>query len=158
MANPYEGTSANRLVALINADNETSLVLGTDFTFGVPSAITGDPDNYNTKITLVAPEESEFVDTPIKYNRLPLSDVEDMFEGGISFNIEAFPFSIRENLPLLNAQLNLNLDEDEVEDTIYTEATDDGNYEITVADGSLAWVPASSLTFTGVPPVEDPEP
>ena len=158
MATPYIGTSEDRLVTLINDDNDSALVLGTDFTFGSPTAIVGDPDNYNTKLTLIAPEESEAVDTQIKYNRLPLSDVLDALEeGGDSFEIDAFPFSIRESLPLLNTQFGLELTEDEVEDTVYTEATGDGNYQITIADGSLAWIPASSMTFVGVPPVE-PEP
>lgn len=138
---PYNGASQERLLSLINAKNTPNLALGTDFTFGTITNYTDD-EGRNTRVTLIANPSSNYVDDEIFYTRLPLDIIGNLpIEERPKVIINALPFTIHEILPQINATLGLSLSTDEVLNSSYTD--EEPSYEITVVEGSLAWLPST---------------
>lgn len=145
---PYKGLSRNRLTDLLNEVNGRGRVEDVDFTYGIPTAVTG-PNGENTRVTTTpVPGTNYLGPVDVYYTRLPISVV-----GELPYNtveppvINAFPFWIRNILPEINRALGLDLIPDEVVNVQYTEPQD--SYTLTINNKSLAWTP-SSLTFKAI--------
>jgi len=121
---PYAGSSAERLTALINKDNNSEIREGVDFYFGVPEAYT-DTEGRNTQIVLTPIPGRPFnpVQKTVFYKRLELAALSRLPEGMVkTVRIEAVPFSIHEILGALNAALGVDLQPDEVADDTLRDA------------------------------------
>jgi hypothetical protein len=137
---PYGGLSNDRLTALINRDNQKTLVEGVDFTFGTPSDYS-DSQGRNTQVTITpVPGKKYKGPADLHYKRLPLLVLDDLSSGYIvKVQIPGLPFSIHGMLSAINTALGLNLIEDEVQDVEYTEKL--AEYPLRINQGiSLAWV------------------
>lgn len=137
---PYGGSSAQRLVDLINAANGSNLQEGVDFRFGALKAVDSG-EGFNTRVRLHRLSERYGSDVDIEYVRRPISDLEELPERWIvSPNVRA-PFRVHDVLHEFNNATGLDLLPHEVENTYYPEERDD--YRITITDSSLAWLPGS---------------
>ena len=136
---PYKGTSVNRLVALINAQLQVPLVLGTDFTFGKLGTVSA--AGYNTRIRL-KPVSGQYVEQDLYYTRLSLAAIGRLpVEERPPVVITQLPFTIHEVLDTINETLGLDLTPEEVFDTRFTTAQT--SYRLQVRSGaSVAWVPS----------------
>lgn len=135
---PYKGRSLDRLVALINQDNETAFKLGVDFDLGPPIAFNG-PGGRNTRARLT-PRPGSVLYTPqdLAYWRLGIDALSRLPEGSVdTVPLTAMPFTTHEILPLLNAALGVDLLPEEVEDITYT--TVQSSYPLTIRAGSHGW-------------------
>ncbi|MFL9998856.1 DUF7941 domain-family protein [Paraburkholderia sediminicola] len=148
---PYIGKSADRLVALINADNNTALQAGQEFEFGQPEEDAKAPDGRNTKVTLIPMPDSLLYDRQdVYYWRLDISALERLPLGSTrAIEAPPVPFSTHDVLPQLNDALGLELVPAEVEDITYT--TIDDAYPLTIAPSSYAWV-VSTYMFKVIHP------
>jgi hypothetical protein len=141
---PYAGISAQRLVALINAKNNTNYQLGVDFNLGVPSLYV-DTAGRNTVVTLT-PVSSTYEAEDIHYYRLPLTALNSLPAGSIlPVPIPAVPFTLSSLLPAINTALGLNLTADEIVDQTYSVQQD--SYALHINNATcLAWID-SAFTF-----------
>jgi hypothetical protein len=139
---PYIGRSNDRLTAMLNKDNNKTLVEGVDFTYGSVTAIIGDGGR-NSMVTLTpVPGTSYPSAQDIKYWRLGIDAVGRLPAGSTdSVPVPQLPFSIHGILPVINTALGLSLTPAEVEDTVYTDEAP--SYAIKVVNGSLAWYPST---------------
>lgn len=138
--NPYGGSSADRLIAMINEENGTDYVNNLNVTVGPPFATVGDGLS-NTRVIVKAIEDMRYDgEMEILYNRLPLEAL--VSESGCPIGpvyIESLPFSIHEILDRLNDVYRTNISPDEVEDEVFTEKRD--KYPLKIKeDVSLAWL------------------
>jgi len=141
---PYLGTSKQRLVALINSDNNATLVEGEDFTLGAPSANSG-PEGRNTKVTLTPTNSSEYTPSDLRYTRLSIAVLSTLAsaspESITPVEITEIPFSIHGILDDINTALGLNLTPEEVQDQTFSAAQI--QYPLTIVEGSYAWLPST---------------
>lgn len=146
---PYAGISAQRLVALINAKNNTNYQLGVDFTLGVPYQYI-DAAGRNTQVQLT-PVSSTYEAEAIHYSRLPLTVLNSLPEGYVSaVPIPAVPFTLSGMLSVINTALGLNLTADEIVDTTYS--TQQDSYALPINNATcLAWID-SDFTFSATFP------
>lgn len=140
----YSGTSKDRLTALINTDNETTLVEGTDFTYGQIEVVLGD-SSYNTQVKLIADPSTEKSDVKVKYNRLPITAAETLAGAPITLTELTFPLTMRDLITEINVELNLDLDPSEIEDTEYLLAPEDDIIVLTIAPNSMGWIEGSTI-------------
>lgn len=137
---PYAGLSPQRLTDLINTDNDTTLQLGVDFTFGAPSTYT-DSSGRNTKITMtpVAGTNWPKAET-IHYTRLALTVLDDLPVGWVKpVLIPSVPFTLSDMLSSINEALGLNLTADEIVNTVYRQAQT--SYRLPINNAvSLGWI------------------
>ena len=144
---PYAGESAQRLVNMINSDNNSALKLGVDFNFSNMSPYS-DASGRNTKITMVATDSAQGSVT-VHYWRLPLTVLNDLPAGYIQpVLIDSLPFSLHGILDRINTALGLNLTTDEVVDQTFTAQQDTYPLQINEAT-SLAWL-NSNYAFPAV--------
>ena len=148
---PYAGSSAERLTALINKDNNSEIREGVDFYFGVPQAY-NDTEGRNTQIVLTPIPGRPFnpVQKTVFYKRLELTALSRLPEGMVkTVRIEAVPFSIHEILGALNEALGVDLQPEEVEDQTFD--TEESTYALSIAgeSASLAWL-QSTFEFKAV--------
>jgi hypothetical protein len=150
---PYVGLSPARLTDLINSDNSSSLVLGTDFTFAQPQAYS-DSAGRNTKVKMVPVDPTKYAVTEIHYWRLPLTVLNEIPAGSTPVMIAQTPFSLHDILDQINGTLGLNLTPDEVIDQSFS--AKQASYPIHINElVSLAWLD-SDFQFQAqfpVPPV-----
>lgn len=141
---PYNGLSKDRLVALINEHNNSSLVEGVDFTFG--KIVTIYTPEYNTRVRIKPTDTGQYVEQDVFYNRLDISALTRLPPGTIKHvQITQLPFTIHGILPAINEALGLNLTTAEVFDSIHT--VEQETYTLQVRSNQLAWMP-SSYEFT----------
>lgn len=135
---PYNGASATRLTALINAKNSLSLQYGVDFTLGLPQAYS-DSAGRNTKVVLT-PTDPTYSTAELHYWRLPLTSLNLLPAGYIQpVPIPSVPFSIHGSLDLINAALGLDLSVNEVQDQTFTE--EQTTYPLTILENvSYGWI------------------
>lgn len=148
---PYAGSSAQRLTDLINADNDTTLQLGVDFTFGAPSAYS-DSSERNTKVTMTPMPGTPWPKAEtIHYTRLQLTVLDDLPVGWVKpVLIQNLPFTLSGLLDEINEALGLNLTPDEVVNTVYSTAQD--TYRLPINNNaSLGWID-SGYTFKAAYP------
>ena len=137
---PYQGTSHDRLTALINADNGASLHEGTNFTIGTPTVSSG-PAGRNTAITFTPVNFHIYQPQTLRYKRLSLAVLSSLAVGEIlPVTITAIPFTTHSILSVINEALGLNLTTDEVLNEQFT--TVEQTYRIKIKDNvsSLAWI------------------
>lgn len=119
MTAPYAGTSNQRLTDLINSDNSSSLVEGTDFTYGTPAVLTGNA-NYNTSVELVSKQEGK-ANTTVNYNRLGFDALKPISNTTVKtprIGVSALVGKkVSDYLTELNAQLSTDLTLSEITDT-----------------------------------------
>lgn len=138
---PYFGLSKDRLVNLINSDNQTSLELGVDFDFGSLSSISGNGGR-NTTIELLSANQGSFTNTNVNYTRLLISVLGLLPATEIDYvNLPKLPTSTHAVLEEINRALGLSLEATEVEDITYSEAN--VQYPLTIKAGSMAWLPST---------------
>lgn len=136
---PYGGTSLNRLVEMINKDNNTSLEYVTDFTFETlyPK---NTPGGRNTAIKLV-PADPRFRTTEMRYRRLSLEVLRYLPAEFIKkVPIASLPFKIHDILDDINIALGLDLLPEEVLNKEYN--TPQLRYDLTIVGptASHAWL------------------
>lgn len=135
----YAGGSQDRLLSLINVQNGTNLVVGTDFSFGPLSVVNAEGRNTRLKVfpldTTAFPE-----DEYILYTRLSLEVLNEIPQDEFTrVSIPSLPFSIHDILPQINAALRLDLTLFEVVNDTFTELRT--HYPLTIrGNNSLAWV------------------
>lgn len=152
---PYAGTSVQRLVNLINTDNNTKLTLDVDFTLGQPTP--SFTDSYNTRVTFTPVNNNLFRQQSINYRRLSLSVINDLPASERLPIILELPTTIHESLSVINNALGINLTTAEVLDgPIVTSNT---QYTLRIRDSfsSYAWL-QSELVFTVNPDIIDETP
>lgn len=143
---PYAGSSAQRLTDLINSDNDTTLQLGVDFTFGAPSAYV-DASARNTKVTMTPVPGTPWPKPEvIHYTRLALTVLDDLPVGWVKpVLISNMPFTLSDMLAAINEALGLNLTPDEIVNTVFSTVQD--SYRLPINNNvSLAWID-SAFTF-----------
>lgn len=142
---PYQGSSEQRLVDLINSDNNTNLVLGVDYTFGELSEYS-DAAGRNTQIVLLPlPPSGHKKEQTVFYRRLPIDVLADLPSEMVEAVPVNIPFTIHEVLPEINNKLGLALTEEEVVDATYD--TGHARYPLVISAGSKAWLGGSSYAF-----------
>lgn len=148
MANPkpYGGSSAQRLTAMINRDNQGSLQLGIHFTFGEPSEFL-DEYGRNTQVTMTPVPGTHFRGPEtIYYKRMSLDVLANLPGGFVQpVLVPRGPIYIHDILPRINAALGVDLEPEEVVDEYFEEELDVYPLRI-VNSASLAWV-ESGFTF-----------
>lgn len=140
---PYIGLSHARLLALMNADNNTSYQEGVDLTFGPPIAKAG-TGGRNTQVTITPVDPTKYAGPQdLHYTRLGIDAIGRLPTGSVDpVPIVSLPFTIHGVLGQINAALGLNLLPEEVEDTQYTDIQD--TYTLTLIGAtSLAWLDSS---------------
>lgn len=147
---PYIGTSATRLLAMINADNKlvnpAFNLRASDIVFGAPLPYT-DAQNRNTKVTLTATSTAPFEGiTEVRYTRRPL-DVLMQVPGNAELQvvIPSLPFTTYDILTQFNQLYGVTLELNEVVNQTYTTVASSYPLKINGAT-SLAWV-ESAFTF-----------
>lgn len=137
---PYSGTSKDRLTALINQDNNTSLVENVDFTYGIPEVFSGN-NGRNTRIKLT-PLTGEKSEAYVNYWRLSITALDQLPDGYIEVvQIPQLPFTIHSVLDAINTALGLDLTPDEVVNETHTEPKT--SYPLKIRTGSFAWLPST---------------
>jgi len=139
---PYAGTSVDRVVGLMNLDNQSSYVLGTDFNIikiTTGSAVAGT----NTTLQYESLVDGR-VSGVVYYTRLPLSVLQSRTDLD-KVDVDSFPTSIHALLPRINAALGLDLATDEVIDTQIT--SPQLKYRLTITENNPAWLPGSYYDF-----------
>lgn len=135
---PYIGFSPQRLSDLINVDNHSALLLGTDYTNSPPQPYY-DAAGRNTRMVLT-PTDANHLPVEIHYTRLPLTVLNDFMPGTIQpIPIPSLPFTLHGILDLINTNLGLNLSPDEVPDQTFTSMQESYPLRINQAV-SLAWI------------------
>jgi hypothetical protein len=135
---PYEGSDRNRLTALINEVNATTLQEGVDFEFGkyiLPSNVPG----ANTSVRLRS-KLTNYSDEVVHYRRLDIGVLAllppDFLDTVL---IDKLPFQIHEIIEDINTALGINLSTDEVVNTKFTDRR--AKYPLNIRDGqSYAWL------------------
>ncbi len=142
---PYSGSSAQRLTAMINQDNRSTLRLGIDFSFGLPTSFEGEGRNTQVVMTPVPGTRFKGPET-VYYKRLTLDSLNRLPEGSvIPVEIPQGAFWIHDILPRINAGLGLSLTPEEVINQYHDEETP--TYPLRIdSSKSLAWVD-SEFTF-----------
>lgn len=136
---PYSGLSAQRLTAMINQDNRSSLRLGIDFTLGLPQEFEGEGRNTQVVMTPVPGTRYKGPET-VYYKRLALDALNRLPEGSVlPVEIPQGPFWIHDILPQINEGLGLNLTAEEVVNQYHEEEFP--SYPLRIdSSKSLAWV------------------
>lgn len=138
---PYIGTSEDRLVSLINEDNNTNLSLITDFTFGNISEYS-DPQGRNTRVDLIASPNSGYSDDMVFYTRLSIDVLENIPDNEkLLVVVDTLPIMVHDLLSDINESLNLSLSTDEVLNIRLD--SKEPSYPLTIVEGSLAWLPST---------------
>ncbi len=139
---PYAGKSAERLLAMVNADGGTNYALETDLTFGAVTAFT-DSQGRNTRAVVIPTDSATFPRNEyVRYVRLPLSVI-DQVPGNVypTVQIDALPFTTHSILEKINAALGLDLEPDEVINEEHRSIA--ATYPLKIKVGaSLAWLPS----------------
>lgn len=137
---PYSGTSHDRLVEMINQDNDSNLQEGVDFTIGAPSLYSDGTTFRNTTVTLTpAPGTTYQGPQDIFFRRLNFNVLQDLPPLFVDLvELQDVPFSIVDILPQINEGLGLDLVAEDVINTTYD--TKRSTYILTAAAESLAWV------------------
>lgn len=146
---PYAGSSAQRLVALINQDNASNLQLGVDFTFGLPLPYS-DAKGRNTQVSLIPSATSKWRSPEtIHYTRLSLRVLRELPSGWIQpVLIANAPFSLQDVLDSINSALGINLDIEEIVNVQYDALQ--ATYRLPINEQvSLAWID-SDFVFPAV--------
>lgn len=150
---PYEGRSVDRLVSMINADNQTDYVIGTDCNIASgPLVVTAGPDGRNTKVLIDPLPASGYTEQQeVFYWRLGIDALSRLPVGSVdAIERPTIPFTTHEVLDTLNAALGLDLIASEVENLTYTQEASE--YPLTIKAGaSYAWLPSTymfQVTFT----------
>lgn len=135
---PYAGASSQRLIDLINAQNQSHYQLGVDFTLGSPTPYS-DAAGRNTKVILT-PLNGLYSPIELHYYRLPLTVLNQLPAGDVlPVQIPGVPFTLRGILAQINTALGLNLDPSEVVDQTYS--TQQPSYSLPIDESvSLAWL------------------
>lgn len=141
---PYIGSSVERLVKLINNDNDTNWVLGTHFEFG-PVEDFSDNKGRNTQVLMKPlPAAGRRTQSLVKYSRLDLNVLAALPAGFIkSIEVQSLPFSIHNYMDEINEALGLSLTPDEVVNTTYSQKQE--RYPLTIATGSMAWLDGTAF-------------
>lgn len=143
---PYIGKSNDRLTAMINKDNKSTLQEGVHFTYGAVEDHT-DADGRNSKIVLTPVPGTKFKEAAeVYFWRLDLAVLGELPAGSIDkvYNV-TLPTSIHQLLPRINAALGLTLQPAEVKDTAI--ATQVATADIEIEAGSLAWLAGTKFTI-----------
>lgn len=138
---PYQGDSHALLTQYINKANNSELVEGIDFTYGIPYK-NHVGSKRNSQVKLFSKNRYRFKDTVVNYNRIPISVLSKLSGSEVlPVPILAIPFSIHSILAQINDALGLNLEPNEVENTVYIEKAD--TYTLRVNTQSLRWLESS---------------
>lgn len=140
---PYAGTSLDRLVGLINSDNESVLALDVDFTISAPQELFH-PGGRNSVVTLTPVPGTKYKGPQsVFYRRLGIDAIGRLPANFVkNVIINELPFSIHGILGDINEALGVDLSEDEVTDETFALKQD--TYPLNVKqDGSYAWVNSS---------------
>lgn len=150
--NPYQGSSAQRLTDLINNDNDTTLVLGSDFTFG-PMSVYVDEAGRNTQVALIPGPGTRYKAATVHYTRLGIDTLSELPDGSLkAVAVGPTPIVIHDILPQINFALGLTLTVDEVQNNTFGERLD--SYDLTIRENaSLAWL-GSTFQFAARHPDE----
>lgn len=136
---PYKGTSAERLIQMINLDNGKNYQLGVDVHFGPPIHHI-DQDGRNTRVTVTPAAQSNYL-TPedVYYWRLSLTVLDELPPGHVrKVVVPGFPFSTHSILDQINDALGLDLSPEEVAN--YTYESEQALYRLDIMSNvSLAW-------------------
>jgi len=137
----YAGTSIQRLVAMITADNPTlaSYVYGVDYQLSGLTGIPFDPEGRNTAITFI-PTSNKFNIQTLRYRRLTASALNPDPLAYSPLVLPTFPSSTHQVLDRINAILGTNLRPSEVENTIYARVADEFALTFTNTSQSHAWL------------------
>lgn len=137
------------VIDLINVANSTSLTDG-QVTIGTPTALSSDPDNYNTSAPAHAIKGSGYIGgVTVKYNRL---DIGLLFKN-IAVNVNALSATTTTGLlQTLNEKYGLGLSAADVVDNPISTATTPITHTIQIAANSLAYTGSVTTTIG-----EDPE-
>lgn len=151
MSNILNKPSVDLIIDLINVANSTSLN-NTKISFGAPSVLTGDPNNHNTGVNVLAVPGSGYIgDVDVTYNRL---DIGLLFKN-IALNLDvSAPTSTKDLLPLLNSKYGLGLTIDDIEDNaIDMSGNAPHSHVIVMKDSSLAYIGQVTTTIGPDPEV-----
>lgn len=118
MAIDYRRSELECLIDLIRQDNQNKALSSNQVTFGVPNALTPEPEQEkNTVIVATAIPDRGFLPSshPFYYTRLPLSEFVDPASGIPVFN-KGDAQVLSELLPQINEALKINLTPEKIFD------------------------------------------
>lgn len=137
---PYRGASRDRLTAIINAQNRTPRVEGTDFSYGAVEEADG-PMRSNTRVTLTPIPPNKFIrPVTVTYKRIPISALL-LLPPTERRNIvvETAPFTTRGLIAEINLAYGLDLAATEIDNISYSEAG--ASLTLRILPGNYAWLP-----------------
>lgn len=147
----YAGKSSERLVSLINHDNNTNLMVGVDFVFGTPKVY--EDAVRNTRVELIAIASTNYAHDEVYYTRLNIDRlVEPVNYQKHPVRLDTLNTTTHEILGRINSAFGIDLDEHEVVNEPITHYQT--HYTLKITQYSLAWL-ESDLVFKAHHAIDD---
>jgi len=146
----YSGTSMQRLVAMITADNPVlaNYVYGVDYELRGLAGMPFDPMGRNTTIEFI-PVSNKFNIQTLQYRRLTAAALNPDPQVYDPLVLPTYPSSTHQVLGRINAILGTQLTTSEVENIIYDKVADEYRLRFTNTSVSYAWLSGDYLLRGG---------